>query len=457
MPIESEHPSYKVLKPQWQRIRDNYNGSDAVKTRGVAYLPKLSDKQGTKQYNAYKLRAVYFNALERTVQGLIGAVMRIPPLIEMPKKMVEWEEDITGTGVSLNNFISYLLSEQLLMNRQGILVDYDETDKRPHAAGYRTEQITNWKADTIVLRESYQKIDESDPYLITYATQYRELYLDSENNNVYTVRIWKQDSTITTSKGDKGAWKSEEAIVPLDVGKTLETIPFIALSSDGTNLEPTTPSLIALADMTLSLYRTSADLEHGRHFTALPTAWIKGPKPTGSDNKPLNVSIGSGTVWMLPEKSETGYLEFTGQGLQSLEKAIVEKKEMLASLSSQLLQSKKTGVEAADTVRLRQNAEASTLMNTVKVVEQGVLKMLEVMAERGGINGDITVKLNTDFVDTKINSNDLTALLSAWQSGAISHDTFLYNMKSGEILEPNIDIEDEKTRIELQAGELDNN
>jgi hypothetical protein len=120
----------------------------------------------------------------------------------------------------------------------------------------------------------------------------------------------------------------------------------------------------------------------------------------------------------------------------------------MASLGAQLLQSQKSGVEASDTVRLRQNAEASTLVSTVKTVERAITSALEVMAQWDGITGDIKVKLNTDFVDTKINPQDMTSLMSAWQSGAISHDTFLFNMKRGEILEPDVSIEDEKSRID---------
>jgi hypothetical protein len=72
------------------------------------------------------------------------------------------------------------------------------------------------------------------------------------------------------------------------------------------------------------------------------------------------------------------------------------------------------------------------------------------MAEWEGVSGDIEVELNTDFVDTKILPQELTALMGAWQSGAISHETFLHNMKKGEILPVGVTVEDEKDRIDLQ-------
>jgi hypothetical protein len=127
---------------------------------------------------------------------------------------------------------------------------------------------------------------------------------------------------------------------------------------------------------------------------------------------------------------------------------------MMASLGAQLLQSPKAGVEAADSVRLRQNAEASTLIGTVKAVERAITQALILMSEWEGISGDISIKLNTDFVDTKIQAQDMVSLMGAWQSGAISHDTFLFNMKRGEILPPDTSVEDEKELIDAQ-GEMD--
>ncbi len=435
MGIESKHPYYVEAVEQWERIRCSYKGSDAVKEKGEAYLPKLGGSTDD-EYTAYKLRGVYYNGIERTVKGLIGAVMRIDPIVEVPKKLEPLLEDITGTGVPFKDFVSYMLSEQLLMGRQGILVDRDEV--RPYLTGYSTEQIVNWLDDRIIIEETYRKINANDPYQSEYDTQYRELIKEGEG---YIVRIWRKV---------KKDWAIVEELFPSKLGKSLDEIPFISLSGDGFNLEPSSPPMLALADTGLSMYRTSADLEHGRHFTALPTPYV-----TGIDDT-TELKIGSGSAWILPDSSSrAGYLEFSGQGLQALETAMEEKRSMMASLGAQLLQSQKAGVESADSVRLRQNAEASTLISVVKTVERAIQSSLQTMAEWEGLTEEVKVILNTDFVDTKINAQDMTSLMGAWQSGAISHDTFLFNMKKGEILPPETTIEDEKSLIDVQVGDVD--
>lgn len=430
MGIESKHPLYIETENKWTRVRDSFLGSDKVKSQGEVYLPKLSS-QDKDQYASYVMRAMYVNAIKNTVQGLVGAVMRINPVINAPDRILELSQDITGTGVSLNDFISNMLSEQLLMGRQGILID--RTEDRAYLSGYTTEQITNWMDDTVVLKETYVAHDLNDYYSMTYEVQYRELMIDEDGK--YLVRIWREVQ----------GWDVWNEIYPTKVGQSLDTIPFVALSGNELNLNPTQPPLMSLVDTNLSMYRTSADLEHGRHFTALPTPYV-----TGIDGD-SELKIGSGSAWILPDSSsKAGYLEFTGQGLQALEKAVDEKRNIMAGLGASLLQTQKSGVESAEAVRLRQNSEASVLVGAVLSVQEGIAKALSIMAEWEGVSGDIEVSLNTDFSDSKISAENLTALMGAWQSGAISHETFLHNMKKGEVIPDDVSVEDEKSRIDMQ-------
>ena len=430
MGIDSTHPLYDDTKEKWTRVRDSYLGSDAIKSKGEIYLPKLSSQEKG-EYDAYVMRSMYVNAIKNTVQGLVGAVMRINPVINAPDRIMELAQDITGTGVSLNDFISNMLSEQLLMGRQGVMID--RTTERAYLSGYTTEQMTNWMEDVIVLKETYLQQDLNDNYSQSYEVQYRELLIDEDGN--FLVRLWK----------DNEGWSISQEIYPTKVGQPLDMIPFVAISGNELNMNPTQPPLMSLVDTNLSMYRTSADLEHGRHFTALPTPYV-----TGIDGD-SELRIGSGSAWILPDSSsKAGYLEFTGQGLQALEKAVEEKRSIMAGLGASLLQTQKNGVESAESLRLRQNSEASVLVGAVLSVQEGISKALSIMAEWEGVSGDIEVALNTDFVDTKILPEELTALMGAWQSGAISHETFLHNMKKGEILPVEVTVEDEKDRIDLQ-------
>lgn len=430
MGIESKHPNYTKFEGKWARCRDTFRGEDDVKDKGEDYLPALK-KQSNDSYKAYKMRSNYYNAVNRTVTGLVGAVMRIPPVIEGLND--DWIEDITSTGIGVKDFISGLLTEQLLMGRQGVLVDHN--GERPYLTGYTTEQIVNWFEDQFVLSEQFRSINPDDPYESGYETQYRELLLDEGS---YVVRIWRQ--------GKDSEWSVVDEIQPSKRGIVLNEIPFIPMSLDGNNVEPEIPPLLSLVDMNLSHYRTSADLEHGRHFTALPTPYV-----TGVDTE-SELHIGAEAAWVLPDTaSKAGYLEFSGQGLKALETAMADKRSMMASLGAQLLEGQKSGVEAAETVKIKQNSDHSVLSVVVQSVEDGINAALAKLVEWEG-GGSPTVIINRDFSDVRLDPTEVTALMSAWQSGAISHETFLYNMKRGEIVPEGVSIEEERDRIDVQLG-----
>ena len=56
------------------------------------------------------------------------------------------------------------------------------------------------------------------------------------------------------------------------------------------------------------------------------------------------------------------------------------------------------------------------------------------MAERKNGKADVLIKLNTDFSIQGMSSQDLQAIVAAWQAGALSKDTMFELFRRGEIL-----------------------
>ena len=72
-----------------------------------------------------------------------------------------------------------------------------------------------------------------------------------------------------------------------------------------------------------------------------------------------------------------------------------------------------------------------------------------------GGTDDTVYQLNTDYNPTGMNAQDLTALLAAWQGGAISYDTLYENLQRGELASVERTAEDEKSLIELSGTGMD--
>src|SRR5712672_2313718 len=81
-----------------------------------------------------------------------------------------------------------------------------------------------------------------------------------------------------------------------------------------------------------------------------------------------------------------------------------------------------------------------------------LLPLSQEVSPYGLTKAEVTVKLNTDFGMAGMSSQDLQAVVAAWQSGAISRDTMFELFRSGEILPDGRTNEDDTTLIDHQVG-----
>jgi Domain of unknown function (DUF4055) len=417
MPITSQHPTYVEFIKQWTRCRDAFDGQDAVKSKGAAYLPYLT-KQSDSDYRAYKDRALFFSITAKTVSALVGMAMVRTPVIAMPVAMKRYFED--DQGIQFYEILSQTLSENLLMGRVGVLADRPAAGGDPYACVYTTESIINWDLDDlgfptmIMLHESYAKVGP-DKYEKVVEDRYRELSL---NNGTYVQTVYDKLGTVI------------ESFAPTNDGQTMDYIPFTMFTPYGIGFDIKKSPMLDIVDINLSHYRTSADLEHGRHFTALPTPVVSGAETT------KELRVGSQTAWVLPDSNARAwFLEFTGQGLQSLEKALQEKQGQLASMSARLLDNSKRGSEAADTVRLRYASETASLAMVVRATEAGLTKMYRIIAKmKGEDENSVQITLNKEFLDARMDSTAVVDLVQSYIDGGISAETLVFNLRRGDIL-----------------------
>lgn len=459
MGIETLHPQYSKRLPQWQRCMDCFEGSDRIKSeeRRTTYLPTLSG-QNDVEYVAYITRALFFNATGRTVQGLVGAMVRNEPTFKLPGAMDDWTKDLTPDHHSAVELVKQIGEAILLYNRALLLVDRPEVDEsrgiedRPYIAMYDALAITNWQTEPfprVVLKETFFERDEKDEYSRRESTQYRELLL---LDGVYTQRLWRKVPRTQTGPSKSEEYGIYRTITPTRRGQRMTELPVVWLSMQGLVQKIEKSPLLDLVDVNISHFHNSADLEHGRHFTALPTPWVSGVSAEELGGK---MRIGSATAWALPNpQSRAGFLEFSGQGLAAIAEGMRSKEEMMAALGARLLQQpRRTQVEAAETARIHASGEVSALTAVAVAAEEGLEKALEIAREWEGVSGKVEARLNRDFIDTRLAPQELTALLSAWQQGGISIDTFLWNLKQGELLPPDDTIDEEKARIEASNAE----
>lgn len=409
-----KHYLYKKYVRQWVKIRDVIEGQEAIKDKNTLYLPKLSGQTDT-EYAAYLLRALFMGITSRIVTSNIGMITRRLPITEYPDNMKYLFIDSLGFR-SFNEIFKYVVSELLMMGRVALLID--TKDNKPVILRYSTEAIVDWfRNSNGILTDVILKADIVDEFRASSNITYFHLKL-------------RDGKYIIDELNDSGT--SIKTTVPTIKGKSIDFIPFICATTTGLDINPVKSPIIDIVDINLSHYLSSADLENGRHFTALPT-----PIVTGSTSDE-DLRIGSSIAWILPDaKSKAYYLEFQGQGLQSLEKALAEKQAQISQFNANLMDTSTRGSEAENVVQLRHASDAATLSDIADATESTLRLTYSIAALFLGLEiNKVKVKVSRNFLETKLSHAELTALTKAFLDGAIDKQTLTYNLSRGEMYDP---------------------
>lgn len=412
------HPMYKKFALSRTKIRDVIDGAEAINDAGVAYLPKLKG-QTDEEYAAYKSRALFMNITARIVNTNIGMMTRRSPTISFPERMRSYFED-TLDNIAFIELYRFLVRELLTIGHVGVYLDI--VDNKPTPVRVKSDDLVNWTFKDGILNNVVIRIESSsdNDLLHTKIVTHYHLYLDIDG--VFKVDEYEDEELLGTT-------------IPTIKGQTLKFIPIIVGTPFSIDIEPIRSPIQDIAEINLSHYRTSADLEHGRHFTALPTPVITGGKPDAK------ITIGSTKAIVIPEpKAKAFYMEFLGQGLQSLENALKEKQAQMAQFSARLMDTSTRGSEAEGTVRLRHAADAATLYDITVAAESILNNVYKMIATWLGLDvNEVKISLNKDFLETKLSPAELRELVKAFIDGGIDEKILYYNLQRGEITPPKVE------------------
>lgn len=460
MSVKTQHPEYAKYSGKWKRVRDVVEGEDAIHAAGTAYLPKLKD-QDQKSYDAMVKRTPFVNYSWRTMDGLHGMMFRKEPTVEVAEGAKSLLEDATMCGVPFSVFAQEIALEVLTVGRVGVLVDHppastagrnvaeaESNGFRPYMTMYFAENILNWKyrrvrnrwvLAMVVLKEKA----DIGTNKFEHKTEDRYRVLELDEAGFYCYSVYKIDE-----RGEDQL--IEGPIYPVRNGAVFDVIPFKFFNRTTTQANCEDPPLIDLVNLNLKHYRVSADHEHGCHFTGLPTAWISGYQPAQDDDGKVTekLYIGGEAAWVFPHpEAKADYLEFTGQGLGALEKNLDRKEKQMALIGARMLMDEQKGAQTFGEAQIKRTGENSILATIAQTISIGLTEVLKWFCEWGNFAGDVNCELNRDFLPVPMDAPTLTALMAAWQGGAISYNTLFDLLQRADVIDAEVTQEDEEGRI----------
>lgn len=448
--VDTKHPQYEASTKRWARCRDVAAGADRVKGRETEYLPQ---PQGMtrEDYSFYLQRALFYNAMARTVSALTGLVFRRDPVVANVTGYEEHLRDVSLRDEPLDAFAMKVVSETLLVGRHAILLDMPRPQPglkpRPYWISIPAERVINWKTAHVgtdpeqlvlaVISED-QPVNE-DPFGHKTQSCYRELALLPYGSGLaYHVRTWTKD--------ERGHFVSSPWLMPTRRNVPLDFIPLTFVGPLGVSPEVDRPPLEDLAIVNVAHYRNSADHEHGLFFTALPTPWASG---VGVDTV---LRVGPSTCWKLDQGGQAGMLEFTGAGLAAIRDAMAAKERLMATLGARLLETYHTNeAPTATEVRMRNSGELATLQTIAGAASSAITRVLRWHMWWDSGVGDISTKPSFSLVkhvaDPEISPEKVKTALMAVQSGQMSSETFYELLQIGGWTRKGVTWDQEKQAI----------
>jgi Domain of unknown function (DUF4055) len=441
-PTQTErHPEYTAeVAEEWRLMRDAYRGESAVKRRGEVYLPKPSGFKhhpdptiGAAMYEAYMKRARFPEIVASAVRGMVGIAHAQEWQIDLPPALEYLWEGATKDKIPLEVFCKRITTELLITGRYSVLADAPASGGEIYLAGYGAESLVNWS-------------DMSDFFVL------EELDYDREGmawKPVIRARVLEViDGRYVQKILDDGA-EVEEYTPSARGGKALDFIPLSVGGAMDLDLTPDAPPLIGVARAALAHYQLNADYRHQLYMSGQETLFLYNvPK----DQVPS--VIGAGVIVALESGDATKnalaeYVGPAGSGIDAHAAAMDREQQSAIRSGAQLFDnSKGNSQESGDARRLRFSAETATLSSIVGASAAILERALKNAAIMAGADPDaVVVAPPQNLLEGRLDAQELTALVSAWEKGAFGHETLYENLQRGRIANPERDLADETAQI----------
>lgn len=473
MSVAEESKIYKSFKPLWDTARDFIEGSRSVKSieRRKKYLP-MPDGMNEEEYDGYVNRAEFSPFATRTWEGIHGLLFCKEIMRNIPEEYEQFMSNVDGKGNDVYKFMNDVTADVLITGWGGVLIDAPNGDGMskleaeklgviPYLTFYRAEKIINVQTKLIgrqevvvriVIKETEEVPIVNDKFVTETKDRYKVLELeDNESSSLYgkyKISIYNESFQILS------------VTFPRMNNKELDFIPFYFF----TNIEPNIPMLMPVIDVNKAWYHKSADLENGLHWTGCPTPICIGYTPEtivderGQEIPKYDLKLGGSKVVYFPQGvSAVHYLEFSGAGLSQLQNAMQIDEERMAMLGARIISAEKKGVESAETARIHRASENSVIATFALEMSKIFVRIFETYI-KWCIGTDeikeIVLRINTDYDISTMSPQELTTLVSAWQSGAISKSILFQNMQKGELIDNTVTLEDMENEIQQERDQI---
>ncbi len=462
--VSNQHLLFQSHLEDCIKIRMVFEGDKAVKANAKTHFPP-NDGVSDKTYNAIIQRSVFENFTEATAKGISGLIFAKEPTISLPASLELLKENIDMDDNTIVDLSQNIVNELMEVGRCGLLIDVPNIDTtgmtkpqtdalniRAFTKLYKSETIINWRYESInsvnkltllVLHEVYE--DWTDRFTSTLKNRYRVYSLI---DNVCYVEVFEENDKTFNNTMD---------IKPVIVkGSTLNYIPFIPLTYKDISIIPVKPPLMDIANINLNYYGVAVERRNVIHFVGNPFFMGKGINTRDDKGNALTITLGSSIAQIFQEpNADMKIVETQGTGLAFNESYLNDCKSTMAALGARLLVPEANAQISENTMQMKTAGYRATIMQIANTASRAITQALKIIAEWEGTSKEqvkeVKLELNTDYNLSEMDAQTITALVTAWQTGAIRQEDMFKKLQKGEIIESEISFDDFKNNLEVAS------
>ena len=424
--VNDPSASWFLQEPHWLLIEDLAGGTYEIRMKHRKYLPQEPREQDESYENrlARSTCPPYFQRLERMLAGML--TRKPVKLQDVGDTIREQLFDVDLQGNDLNVWTYEAARKMIRYGHVGVLVDTpSEGNGRPYWVTYTPREILGFRTQVIDGKTTFTQLRLLEK-LIEPDGEYGE-------KEVTQVRVLYPGKYEIHRKNDDGKF----IIYDEGILSTPE-IPFSVAYANRISYMESRPPLEDIAELNIKAYQVQSDLDNQLHISAVPLLGFFG-FPQSSEE----VSAGPGEAIAFPAEGRAEYIEPTGRSFDSQFQRLDQLEKQINELGLAAVLGQKLSAETAEAKKIDRSQGDSTMM----VVAQQMQDLIDncLVFHAGYLNSSEVGSsfVNRDFLSTRLEPQEIQALLQLYTAGTITQKTLLDQLTQGEVLGDEFDVEEE--------------
>ena len=425
--VNDPNTAWVNMEPHWGLIEHLLGGTYKIRKGHRKFLPQ-EPRELDEAYDNRLQRSVlapYYVRLERMLAGML--TRKPVRLDDVSDQIREQLFDVDLQGNDLQTWLFTTTRVCIRYGHVGVLVDAPPAGEngRPYYVTYTPRDILGWRTELADGEQKLTQLRLQEKILVPDG-----LYGEKE---VVQVRVLTPGAFEIHQKDAKGDFRV------IDEGRTsLSEIPFSVAYSNRMGVLESIPPLADIAELNLQHYQTQSDLSNQLHISAVPMLAIFGFPQSAEE-----ISAGPGEAMALPEGASAQYIEPSGNSYDAQFRRLDQIASQINELGLAAVLGAKLVGETAEAKRIDRSQGDSTMMVVAQQMQDLIDNCLRFHAQYMGEANVGSSLVNRDFMGTRLEPQEIQALLQLYTAGTITQETLLLQLEAGEVLGDDFDVEEE--------------